>query len=229
MEVPGQFRAQDGRAAAVVASRPRLRGWIHASAVPLAIVTAVLLWRAAAPGLPRVSVAVFGVGLVALFTTSGAYHVPRWPARIRYWFSRADVVMIQLFIAASYTPFAVHALSGAWRWGSLAVAWTVAVIGAIVAASPIRASRWLAVLAYAGFACLAVVPLIRVIEVIPPMGLVLIGVGGVLYLLGGVIYARRTPNPWPRTFGFHEVFHALVVVGVAFHVAALWEFTLPLA
>ena len=216
-------------AAATVTEAPRLRGWIHASAVPLAIVAAILLWRAASPGLPRLSVAIFGVGLVALFATSGAYHVPRWPARIRYWWSRADVAMIQLFIAASFTPIAVHAMSGAWRWWSLAVAWSIAIIGAIVAASPIKASRWLTVVAYAGFGSLAVVPLTRIIEVMPPKGIALIGAGGILYLIGGVVYARRTPNPWPRIFGFHEVFHVLVVAGVAFHVAAIWGFTLPLA
>jgi hemolysin III len=211
------------------ADAPRLRGWIHASAAPLAAIVAIALWRAASPGLPRLSVAVFGVGLVALFVTSGAYHIPRWPARVRYWWSRADVAMIQLFIAASFTPIAVHALQGAWRWGSLLVAWSIAIIGAVVAASPIRASRWLVVVAYAGFASLAVVPLVRVVEVIPPTGLSLIAAGGILYLVGGVVYARRTPNPWPRTFGFHEVFHVLVVGGVALHVAALWGFTLPLA
>jgi hemolysin III len=208
---------------------PRLRGWIHASAAPLSAIVPIALWRAASPGLPRVSVAVFGLGLVALFATSGAYHVPRWPARVRYWWSRADVAMIQLFIAASFTPIAVHALQGAWRWGSLLVAWSIAVVGAIVAASPIRASRWLVVVAYAGFASLAVVPLARIIEVMPPTGLALIAAGGILYLVGGVVYARRIPDPWPRTFGFHEVFHVLVVAGVAFHVAALWGFTLPLA
>lgn len=228
MPTPRQPRVPAHVAARPV-DAPRLRGWIHASAAPLAAIVAIALWRAAAPGLPRISVAVFGIGLVALFATSGAYHIPRWPARVRYWWSRADVAMIQLFIAASFTPLAVHALQGAWRWGSLLVAWTIAVVGAIVAASPIRASRWLVVVAYAGFASLAVVPLIRVIEVIPPTGLTLIAAGGILYLVGGVVYARRMPNPWPRTFGFHEVFHVLVVAGVAFHVAALWGFTLPLA
>ena len=208
---------------------PRLRGWIHASAAPFAVVVAILLWRAASPGLPRLSVAVFGVALVGLYTTSGMYHVPRWPARVRYWWSRADVAMIQLYIAASFTPLAVHAMDGAWRWWSLVIAWTIAGIGALVAASPIRASRWLTVLGYAGFACLAVVPLSRVVAVIPPGGLTLIGAGGILYLVGGVVYARRTPDPWPRVFGFHEVFHVLVVIGATLHVIALWGFTLPLA
>ncbi len=208
---------------------PRLRGWIHAAAVPLAVGLGIMLWRAASPGLPRLSVAVFAVAAVALFATSGAYHVPRWPVRVRYWFSRADVAMIQLFIAASFTPIAVHALTGPWRWWSLLVAWTIAFVGAAVAASPIRASRWLGVAGYTAFGCLAVVPLTRVVAVIHPAGLVLIGIGAALFLVGGVIYARRSPNPWPRFFGFHEVFHVLVVAGVVVHAAALWRFALPLA
>lgn len=208
---------------------PSLRGWVHALAAPAAAVVAVLLWRAAAPGLPRLSVAVFGVALVGLYATSGAYHLPRWPARVRYWLSRADVAMIQLFIAASFTPIAVHALTGAWRFWSLVIAWSVAIIGALVAASPIRASRWLTVVAYAGFGSLAVVPLSRIVAVLPLPGLGLIVLGAILYLAGGVIYARRWPDPWPRTFGFHEVFHLLVVAAGASHVAAVWGFTLPLA
>lgn len=209
--------------------RPRLRGWIHASAAPAALVVAVLLWRAAAPGLPRLSVAVFGVGLVGLFVTSGAYHLPNWPARVRHWLSRADVAMIQLFIAASFTPIAVHALSGAWRFWSLVVAWSIAVIGAVVAASPIRAARWLGVAGYTAFASLAIVPLLRIARVIPPMGVALIALSGLLYLIGGIIYARRHPDPWPRTFGFHEIFHLLVVAAGATHVVVVWEFALPLA
>ncbi len=208
--------------------RPLLRGWLHAAATPLAIVVAILLWRAAAPGLPRLSVLVFGVALVGLFATSGAYHVPNWPARVRHWLSRADVAMIQLFIAASFTPFAVHALSGAWRLWSLVIAWSIAVIGAIVAASPIKAARWLGVLGYTAFASLAVVPLLRIARVVPPTGIALIAASSLLYFVGGIIYARRHPDPWPRTFGFHEVFHLLVVAAGATHVVAVWEFALPL-
>jgi len=184
------------------------------------VVVAILLWRAAAPGLPRLSVAVFGLGLVGLYTTSGAYHLPNWPARVRHWLSRADVAMIQLFIAASFTPFAVHALSGAWRFWSLVVAWTIAVIGAIVAASPIKAARWLGVLGYTAFASLAIVPLLRIAQVIPPMGIALIGLSSLLYLIGGVVYTRRHPDPWPRTFGFHEVFHTFTVAAFVCHYIA---------
>ena len=209
--------------------RPRLRGWIHSAAAPVAAVVAIELFRRAAPGLPRVSVAVFGIALIGLFATSGLYHAPNWPVRIARRLARADVVMIQLFIAATFTPVAVHTLSGAWRTWSLVVAWTVAIIGAVVAASPLTGPRWLTVAAYASFGALGAIPLLRMAEVLPLPGVVLVLVGGTVYLIGGVIYARRRPDPWPRWFGFHEVFHALVVIGGAAHVIAIWRYALPLA
>jgi hemolysin III len=208
--------------------RPRLRGWIHAAAAPVAVVVAVMLWRAAAPGISRASVAVFGIALVGLYTTSGLYHIPRWPARVRHWLSRADVAMIQLFIAASFTPIAVHGLGGAWRVWSLAVAWGIGVVGAVIAASPLKGPRWLSVVGYTAFGSLAVVPLFRIVLVMPTAGLMLIGASGAMYVIGGVVYARRRPDPWPNWFGFHEVFHVLVVAAGATHVVALWEYTLPL-
>lgn len=209
--------------------RPRLRGWIHSIAAPLAAVTAVLLWRAAAPGMPRASVAVFGVGLVTLYLVSGVYHLPPWPDRIRRWLARADVAVIQLFIAATFTPVAVHTLGGAWRTASLGVAWTIAIVGAAVAASPLKGPRWLTVAAYASFGALAAIPLLRVVEALSPVGLALLLGGGLVYVLGGVVYARQGPNPWPGWFGFHEIFHVLVVVASAIHAVAIWRYALPLA
>ena len=208
--------------------KPRLRGWIHTAAAPVAVVVAVMLWRAAAPGISRISITVFGIALVGLYTTSGLYHLPRWPSRVRHWLSRADVAMIQLFIAASFTPVAVHALGGAWRVWSLAVAWGLGLVGAVIAASPLKGPRWLSVVGYVAFGSLAVVPLFRIMRVLPPAGLMLIGASCALYVVGGVVYARRRPDPWPTWFGFHEVFHVLVVAAGATHVVALWEYTLPL-
>lgn len=213
----------------VAPAKPRLRGVLHSLSAPAAAIVAVLLWRAASPGLPRLSVAVFGLGLIGLFTTSGLYHLPRWPARIARRLARVDVAMIQLFIAASFTPVAVHTLSGAWRTWSLVVAWTIAIVGAVVAASPLKGPRWLTVAAYASFGALAAIPLLSIVDVLPLYGLLLILASGVLYLVGGVVYALRAPDPWPSWFGFHEVFHALVVAGGALHVVAVWRYALPLA
>jgi hemolysin III len=210
-------------------TKPRLRGVIHSVSAPAAAIVAILLWRAAAPGLPRLSVAVFGLGLIGLFTTSGLYHLPRWPARIARQLARADVAMIQLFIAASFTPVAVHTLSGAWRTWSLVIAWTIAIVGAVIAASPLKGPRWLSVAAYSSFGALAAIPLLNIIDVLPLHGVLLILAGGAVYLVGGVVYALRAPDPWPSWFGFHEVFHVLVVAGGALHVTAIWRYALPLA
>ena len=212
-----------------VGPRPRLRGWIHLAAAPVAVVIAVLLWQAASPGLPRTSVTVFGVALVGLYATSGIYHVVRCPMHVRRWLCKADVAMIQLFIAASFTPIAVHTLSGAWRVWSLTIAWAIGVIGAGIAMSPLRGPRWLSVAGYGSFASLAAVPLVRIADVLQPVALGLIALSCALYVMGGVIYARRRPDPWPEWFGFHELFHVLVVAGASLHVIALWEYTLPLA
>ncbi|MBS3941933.1 MAG: hemolysin III family protein [Actinobacteria bacterium] len=217
------------RLARAILPRPRLRGWIHGAAVPVAAVTAALLWRAASPGLPRVSIAVFGICLVALYLVSSVYHVPPWPEPVRRWLARVDTAMIQLFIAASFTPFAVHALGGAWRTWSLVIAWSIAIIGAGVAISPLKGPRWLTVAAYSSFGSLAAIPLIRVAGELSPAGLTLVIGGGLLYIAGGIIYARQGPNPAPAWFGFHEVFHVLVVAASSLHVVAIWRYMLPLA
>ena len=211
------------------AARPRLRGWIHAGSAPVAAVVAVLLWRAASPGMPRTSVAVFGVALVLLYATSGLYHAPRWPARVRWLLSRADVAMIQLFIAASFTPLAVHTMDGAWRTWSLAVAWVLGIGGAVIAASPLKGPRWLSVGGYVAFGSLAAIPLPRVVSPLPIEGIVLVLASVVLYLAGAVVYLRRHPDPWPEWFGFHELFHVLVVAAGATYVTAVWAYALPLA
>jgi hemolysin III len=210
-------------------SRPRLRGWIHGAAIPVAATVAVLLWRAASPGMSRFSVAVFGAGLVGLYGASSLYHVPSWPDRVRRWLARVDVAMIQLFIAATFTPVAVHALRGAWRPWSLAVAWTIALVGAAVAVSPLKGPRWLTVAAYASFGSLGAIPLVRFAERLSPAGFALLVVGGLVYIAGGIVYARKGPNPWPAWFGFHEVFHILVVAASALHAIAIWRYALPLA
>jgi hemolysin III len=208
---------------------PRMRGWVHGAAAPVAAVVAVLLWRAASPGPSRVSATVFGVALVALYSISALYHVGRWSVRGRRWLGRMDGAMIQLFIAATFTPVAVHALGGAWRTWSLVIAWTIGLVGAGVAMSPATPPARLSVAAYVAFGLLAAVPLVRIGGALDPAGVALIGMGGAIYILGGVVYARRRPEPWPAWFGFHEVFHVMVVVAGAAHVIAIWRYVLPLA
>ena len=208
--------------------RPLFRGWLHALMAPLAVVGAFVLWNAAGPSpLKRTSVAVFGSCMVGLYVTSSAYHLGRWTERGRYIMSRFDLAMIQLFIAASFTPVALHALHGAWRVWSLVVAWGIALIGAGIAASPIQAPRWVSTAAYIGMGWLSVVPLTRIINALPWEGLGLIALGGLLYTVGAVVYATKRPDPFPRWFGFHEVFHLLVVAASICHYLAIWRYVRP--
>ena len=209
--------------------RPRLRGWLHGLATPVAIVTAVLLARRAVVGAPRASVIVFGVALVGLYAVSATYHVPRWPERVRTILGRIDVAMIQLFIAASFVPVAVHVLEDPLRTWSLVGAGVVAVGGAAIAASPIQGPRWLGVAGYITFGGLLLVPVLRALDRLPPAGTGLIVLSAITYAIGGIVYATRRPNPWPQWFAFHEVFHTLVVLGSAVHVVFVWRYVLPLA
>ena len=209
--------------------RPRLRGWLHGAATPLAVLFAVLLARRASAGLPRISVIVFGAALVGLYAVSATYHVPRWPGRVRTILGRVDVAMIQLFIAASFVPVAVHVLDGPWRTWSLVGAGVIAVGGAAVAASPLQGPRWLGVTGYVAFGALLLLPLLRSLGRLPAIGAGLIVASALTYAVGGVVYARRRPDPWPAWLGFHEVFHALVVLGSTVHVVAVWRYVLPLA
>jgi hemolysin III len=210
-------------------SRPRLRGWIHAAMVPLAVLGGVILWSSTAAVEARWSVGVFTLCLIGLYATSSLYHVPRWNARVKYVMSRLDVAMIQLFIAGTFTPIAYHALHGAWRTWSIAVAWAVAGVGALIGVSPIRAPRWLSTLGFVAIGWLGVVPFVQLINALPWEGTGLIALGGLLYTTGAVVYARRWPDPFPSWFGFHEVFHLFVVAGSTAHYLAIWRYVLPLA
>lgn len=208
--------------------RPALRGVLHAAILPLAVAGTALLWSAARPDVgSRGSVAVFGVGLIALYAVSSTYHLGRFSARARELLGRLDAAVIQLFIAATFTPIAFHALSGGWRTWSLVGAWVIALGGAGIAASPLRAPRWVSTSGFMAVGWLTVVPFTRIVLALPWQGASLIALGGLLYTVGAIIYARQSPDPIPHVFGYHEVFHLLVVAASTAHWLAIWRYVLP--
>lgn len=208
--------------------RPLLRGYLHLLAVPVAVLGAVtLVLDADLSAGGRLSVLVFGLCLVGLYATSSLYHVGRWSDRMRGVLSRCDGAMIQLFIAATFTPIAYHALSGQWRVWSLVVAWTIALVGAVIAASALPTPRWLGTAGYIATGWVTVVPFTKIAFALPWEGSGLIVLGGVLYTLGAVIFARRRPDPSPRWFGYHEIFHVFVVAASTAHYVAVWRYVLP--
>lgn len=212
-----------------ILERPRLRGWLHFFAVPVALTGAIVLWQTASTLDPagRTAAMVFGASLVGLYSISSLYHVPEWSARARRILSRCDGAMIQIMIAGTFTPIAFHTLSGAWRIGSLAVAWAVAVVGAAIALSPLEAPRWLGTLGAVAAGWLLVVPLVKIMAALPWQGNGLIVLGGLLYTVGAIVYGTRRPNPIPGWFGFHEVFHVFVIAASTAHYLAIWRYVLP--
>jgi hemolysin III len=207
--------------------RPLLRGVSHAYAFWAALVAAIVLTALVDPGAPRVSAVVYGAGLCALFAASGTYHRWRWNPRWRPLLRRIDHSTIFVFIAASYTPVALLVMHGTLRWLILAAVWTGALVGVVLSVAWITAPRVLIAACYLSLGWVVVVALPQMIQRMAVAPLVLLAAGGVLYTVGAVVYATRRPNPWPATFGFHEVFHVLVIAAATVQFVALAGWVFP--
>jgi hemolysin III len=206
---------------------PRLRGVSHAVAFVVSVAAAIVVVALAPAGRTTVALSVYGMGLVALFGGSALYH--RWPgpARFRPMLQRIDHSMIYVFIAASYTPIAVGLLHGALIWVILVVAWAGAAAGVAFTLAWIDAPRVIVVGSYLALGSVAVIAIPQLVGVLGQAPLALLGAGGLLYFAGAIVYATRRPDPWPLTFGFHEVFHVLVITAAAAHYVAIIGWVVP--
>jgi hemolysin III len=208
-------------------SRPRFRGVSHQYAFFVALVLAVPLVAVAPTPSARFGAAVFAASVVAMFGASAIYHRVTWRPRPRAWMARLDHATIYLLIAGTYTPYSIVALSGAWRVVVLAVVWVGAAAAIVLKFAWVRAPKALAaaigvVLGWAGIAALP-----QLVEELGGGATGLLLAGGVLYTSGAVVYALRRPDPVPAVFGYHELFHALVVAGVVCHYASVAFFVVP--
>jgi hemolysin III len=208
-------------------SRPRLRGVSHQYAFFVSLALAVPLVVAAPTATARLAAAVFAASVAAMFGASAVYHRVTWRPRPRAWMARLDHATIYLLIAGTYTPYALLALSGSWRAVVLAVVWSGAVAAIVLKFAWVSAPKALAavigiVLGWAG-----VVALPELVGELGAAATVLVLVGGVLYTSGAIVYAVRRPDPVPAVFGYHELFHALVVGGVACHYVSVAFFLVP--
>lgn len=207
--------------------QPRLRGVSHAFAFWFAAAIAGVLVALSAGGTARVSAVVYGLGLCALFAGSGLYHRWRWSPRWRPLLRRVDHSTIFVFIAASYTPIALLVLHGTTQVVVLAGVWAGALAGVLLSVLWIDAPRWLGAATYLALGWVALLAVPQLLAELPPWPLALLLTGGLLYSAGAVVYATQRPDPWPATFGFHEVFHAFVIAAAATHVVAIAGWVLP--
>jgi len=209
-----------------ILDRPRLRGWLHVWAFGISVVAGIVLVSVAGVtrgGPTAMATSVYALTVSLLFGTSAVYHRVSWstPAR-RALVARLDHSMIFLFIAGTYTPFALLAMPERTGRVVLAVVWAGAVGGVLLKTSWITAPRWLTVPIYLALGWVAVFVLPELLSHGGLAALVLIIIGGLLYTAGGVVYGLKRPDPFPRVFGFHEVFHLCTVVAAACHMVAVW-------
>jgi hemolysin III len=206
---------------------PLLRGVTHFWTFWLAVVGAIVLILLASDATATAAAAIYGAGLCALFGGSALYHRWRWNPRWRPLLRRVDHSTIFVFIASTYTPVSLLVLDGALRWVVLGVAWGGAAAGVAFSLCWITAPRWLTAATYLALGWVAVIALPAMIDRLNTTPMVLIATGGILYTIGAVVYALRRPNPWPRVFGFHEVFHAFVIAAAACHFVAMAGWVVP--
>ncbi|MET9228240.1 hemolysin III family protein [Lentzea sp. NPDC003310] len=206
--------------------RPRLRGWLHFWSFIASVATGATLIALAAStvsGRAALATSVYGLTVLGLFGVSALYHRVTWKSdRVRTWMKRLDHSMIFVFIAGTYTPFALLAMDPGTGSTVLWVVWTGALLGVTLKLAWPHAPRWLGVPIYIALGWVAVFVLPELLHHAGVAALVLLLVGGALYTVGAVFYATRWPNPWPQVFGYHEFFHAATVVAAICHYIAIW-------
>lgn len=203
--------------------KPLLRGRIHAAAFFLAVPAALYLVASASGVTGRIGAAVYATCLLALLGASSAYHRFGRDERSQRVLRRLDHSSIYLLIAGSYTPLCLLAFPGWWGFSLLAAVWIAAVVGVVLKLTRFDTAHTVGFALYLimGWAAIAAAP--ALVSSLEPGTLALLVAGGVVYSLGAAVLATHVPNPFPRVFGYHEVWHVMVVVAVALHYAAIHD------
>ena len=222
--------AKEVASEAIAAVKPRLRGVSHEWAFFVSLVLGAGLIVAAKTPKATLAVAIYAVSLSALLGTSALYHRVNWTRpNVRRWMRRLDHSMIFFLIAGTYTPFALLVLNGPLADAILVVVWVGAIAGAVVEMIWIEHPKWVAALIYVSLGWVAAVAFPQLWVDMGITGTLLVAGGGLLYMGGAIVYATQRPDPNPRVFGYHEIFHALVIAAAAAHFAAIAFFALPAA
>jgi hemolysin III len=208
--------------------KPKLRGVFHEIGFYAAVAIGILLVLTAEPGKARIAAAIFASGVVLCFGASAVYHRPTWPPRTRAWLARLDHAGVYLLIAGTYAPFGLIVMSRGWAIPILAIVWGGALLAIILKLLWVQAPKWLsaAIGLTLGWVAAVAFPQLLKLSAVP---LLLVVAGGILYSAGAIIYARRRPDPIPRVFGYHELFHVLTIAAAACQYVAVAFYVLPRA
>jgi len=201
--------------------RPLLRGVIHQAGFTVSLVVGTLLIVGADGPRAHIAASVFASSVAICFGASALYHRVTWTPPVRLWMRRIDHAGIYVLIAGTYTAVCLLALQGAWRWTVLSIVWAGAVAAIVLKFAWVGAPKWLAAAIGLALGWVGVVAFPKLASTLDPAAVVLLGVGGLVYTAGAVVYVRRKPNPAPAVFGYHEVFHALTIVAVACQYVAI--------
>jgi hemolysin III len=209
--------------------KPRLRGLLHQYAFFASLPGLPVLLVVARTGRAAFAATIYGLSLVALFGVSALFHRVTWSIPARRWMGRLDHAMINLLIAGTFTPFGLLVLSGPLATVSLSLVWGGALAGMLLHLLWIDAPKWLSATLYVtlGWSCTAALP--GLVSHVGWGATALMGLGGALYSAGAAVYAFRRPDPAPGVFGYHELFHALVVAAAVTHYAVVALYVLPRA
>jgi hemolysin III len=209
-------------------ARPRLRGVSHQWAFYFSLIAGLALVIAAPGGRATLASAIYAVSVAALFGTSALYHRVTWPSiSARRWMRRLDHSMIFLLIAGTYTPFALLVLDGTLAVVILSVVWAGALGGIVLKLVWIDAPKPLVALLYVLLGWVAVAAFPDLLDGLGVTSMVLVAAGGLLYTAGAVVYTLGRPDPVPTVFGYHEIFHALVIAAAALQYAVIAFFVVP--
>jgi hemolysin III len=206
---------------------PLLRGVSHQWAFWFALAAAAALVALSPTGTARLAALVYGAGLCLMLAASALYHRLKCSPRTRSLLCRIDHSAIYVFMAASYTPVALLLLDSPLRWVVLGCVWAGALGGVALSLAWVTAPRVLFAISYVALGWAAVIAFPELMSALDVAPIVLFGAGGLLYSVGAVIYALRRPDPWPTTFGFHEIFHALVIAAAVTHFVAIAGWVIP--
>lgn len=208
--------------------RDPVSGLSHLLAAAAGVVgLAVLLWLGRTDLMKEISLFIYGVSVIFLFSASAAYHLVRAEPAVILRLRKLDHAAIYVLIAGSYTPICLHFFEGFWRWGLLAIIWGMALAGVIVKLFIIRAPRWATAGIYLLMGWLSVMAVQEMLRSMPPAALAWLVAGGLLYTVGAVIYITKKLDFYPGVFGFHEVWHIFVILGCLSHFIVVAAFIAP--